>query len=108
MSSDRITNQDLDRMLDHYAKACSDLNMLPDGYHVVLSHGGSGRAFRINLTGDPVKVDGAWTYPNGSGHSHPPTGDDYLGMNKKDAYHTLNQITRTLWSVQRHQEKAGN
>jgi hypothetical protein len=106
MSSDRITNQDLDRMLDHYTKACSDLGMLPDGYHVVLSHGGSSRAFRINLTGDAVKVDGAWTYPNGSGHDYPPTGDDFLGFTKRDAYTTLNQITRTLWSVQAHQNKS--
>jgi hypothetical protein len=108
MSSDRITNEDLDNMLSHYVNACIDLGMLPDGYRVVLSHGGSGRAFRIHLTGYPAKVDGVWTYPNGSGESAPPTGDDYLGMNKKAAYHTLNQITRTLWSVQRHLEKAGN
>ena len=104
--SDRITNQDLDNMLSHYQNALDALGMLKEGYHIVLSHGGSGRAFRINLTGDAVKVDGAWTYPNGSGHSHPPTGDDFLGFTKRDAYTTLNQITRTLWSVQAHQNKS--
>ena len=106
--SDRITNQDLDNMLSHYDKACRDMGMIKDGYHVVLSHGSAtyGRAFRINVTGDAVKVDGRWTYPNGSGHDYPPTGDDFLGFTKRDAYTTLNQITRTLWSVQAHQNKS--
>lgn len=113
--SDRITNRDLDNMLSHYEKACRDMGMIKDGYHVVLSHGSAtyGRAFRINVTGDAVPVGDAlrpggqrWDYPNGSGHDYPPTGDDFLGFTKRDAYTTLNQITRTLWSVQAHQNKS--
>jgi hypothetical protein len=106
--TNRITNQDLDNMLSHYQNAVDALGMLKDGYHIVLSHGSAtdGRAFRINLTGDAVKVGDRWTYPNGSGHDYPPTGDDFLGFTKRDAYTTLNQITRTLWSVQAHQNKS--
>ena len=104
----RITTADLDRQHGQYVRALDDLGMIPDGYRVVLSHGSkyNGIAYRINLTGEVVKVGTRYTFPNGSGHSHPPTGDDFLGMTKAEAYQTLNAITRALWSVKGHQDKA--
>jgi len=106
----RITTKDLDRQLEHYVGALIRLGMLPKGYRIVLSHGSKtyGIAFRINLTGEAVKVGGPnatvqYLYPNGSGHDWPPTGDDFLGTTKAEAYQTLNAITRTLWAVAKHQ-----
>ena len=108
--SERITTKDLDRQLTQYVNALKDLEMLPAGHRIVLDHGSKtyGRAFRIALTGEPVyNVEKGWyEYPNGSGHSFPPTGDDYLGMTKAEAYRTLNAITRALWSVKAHQNRA--
>ena len=78
--SERITTKDLDRQLTQYVNALKDLEMLPAGHRIVLDHGSKtyGRAFRIALTGEPVyNVEKGWyDYPNGSGHSFPPTGDD--------------------------------
>ena len=105
----KITTKDLDRQLSQYVNALKDLGMLPDGHRIVLDHGSKtyGRAFRIALTGEPVynEEKGWYDYPNGSGHSFPPTGDDYLGMTKAEAYQTLNAITRTLWAVKNHQNR---
>jgi hypothetical protein len=104
---DRVTTKDLERQLEQYVGALKDLGMLRDGYRIVLSHGSksNGIAFRINRTGECVMVDGRYTWPNGSGHNNPPTGDDFLGFTKADAYHTLNKITRTLWRVKQHQAR---
>lgn len=103
----RITKAALEQRFEQYVSALNGLGMIPEGYHVVLTHGSKtyGNAYRINLTGTPVWNE-AWhryDYPNGSGHSHPPTGDDFLGMTKAEAHTKLTAITRTLWEVARHQ-----
>ena len=105
----KITTKDLERQHSQYVSALKDLGMLPEGYRIVLEHGSKtyGRAFRIALTGCAVwnEETQRYDYPNGSGHSYPPTGDDYLGMTKAEAYRTLNAITRTLWAVKNHQDR---
>ena len=104
--TDRITTKDLDRQHLQYVNALKDLGMLPDGYRIALSKSG-GCPYRIALTGCAVwnEETQRYDYPNGSGHSYPPTGDDYLGMTKAEAYRTLNAITRTLWAVKNHQNR---
>ena len=104
--TDRITTKDLDRQHLQYVNALKDLGMLPDGYRIALGRT-PGFPYRIALTGEPVynEEKGWYDYPNGSGHSFPPTGDDYLGMTKAEAYRTLNAITRTLWAVKNHQNR---
>ncbi len=103
----RITKAALEQRFENYVNALDCLGMIPEGYRVVLCHGSKtyGNAYRINLTGTPVWNE-AWhryDYPNGSGHSHPPTGDDFLGMTKAEAHTKLTAITRTLWEVAHHQ-----
>jgi len=103
----RISKADLEQRFEQYVSALDRLDMIPEGYRVVLQHGSksNGIAYRAWLTGVQVWNE-AWhryDYPNGSGVSHPPTGDDFLGMTKAEAHEKLTAITRTLWEVARHQ-----
>lgn len=85
-------------MLGRYVRACEALDLVPDGYRVGLDHGSKtyGRAFRVYLTGIRAE-DG--TYPNGSGHGHPPAGRDFLGMTKREAYDRLADRAAVLEDV---------
>lgn len=98
-----ITTKDLEAQFDRYARACDRLGLIPEGMRVGLDHGSkpAGVAFRVYLTGIPVETPDGWTYPNGSGHSRPPAGDDFLGMTKREAFTVLADRARTLEDVAR-------
>ena len=96
--TERITTRDLDGMLARYVRACERFGLIPDGYRVGLDHGSKyyGRAFRVYLVGIRAE-DGSW--PNGSGHGHPPAGRDFIGMTKREAYDTLADRSSVLEDV---------
>lgn len=101
--SNRITTAALEAAFGRYVRACERLGLVPDGYHVGLDHGSKtyGNAFRVYLTGNRAD-DGS--YPNGSGHSRPPAGDDFLGMTKREAYGRLRERAAVLEDVAYAQE----
>ena len=87
-----VTIADVRNMFARYQRANDAAELIPEGFHLVLTEGSKyyGNAYRVNLTGDIVKdANGHNTWPNGSGHDRPPVGDDYLGMTKRDAFNTL-------------------
>lgn len=81
-----------------YESALRAYGLIPAGYRLVLSEGSKtyGNAFRVNLTGERA-ADG--TYPNGSGHSRPPIGSDYLGMTRSEAAQTLSTMAQCVWDM---------
>lgn len=83
----KTTSAQLSSALARYGRACAALGLVPSTHEVVMSEGSitNGRAYRVNLSGKSVVVDGKMTFPNGSGHDRPPVGDDYLGMTKAEA-----------------------
>ena len=103
----RITKAALQERFEQYVSALDRLDMIPEGYRVVLQHGSNsnGIAYRAWLTGVRIwNEETQWyDFPNGSGVSAPPTGDDFLGITKAEAHTKLPAITRTLWEVARHQ-----
>ena len=98
-----ITTKDLEAQFARYVRVCERLGLIPEGMQVGLDHGSKtyGRAFRVYLTGIPVETPNGWTYPNGSGPSRPPAGDDFLGMTKREAFTVLADRARTLEDVAR-------
>ena len=90
-----VTIDDLRNAVERYANICTRLGLVPEGSHIGLDEGSQlyGRACRLYVTGNRAD-DG--TYPNGSGHSRPPLGDDYLGMTKRDAYHAIQERISVL------------
>ena len=96
-------------MLERYVKACEALDLIPDGYRVIMDEGSKtyGRAYRVALQGAPVKrADGTNDWPNGSGHGRPPAGGDFLGMTKSEAYHSLHLMAAALEDVAHAQKMA--
>ena len=107
-----ITKTDVNTAFAEYERLCHEFGAVPDGFRVGLDEGSKtyGRAFRVYLVGKPVVhelADGtsAITWPNGSGHSRPPFGGDYLGMTKAEAFDALVNRNSVLQDVLRHQRK---
>ncbi len=112
MTSDRITQADLDRALASHVETLDRVGITYDGrLGIDVGSKTYGRAYRLYLTG---KLDVCQARPwsdkehdgctacNGtrlarcSGHYRPPVGSDYLGMTKREAYETLTTRTRTI------------
>lgn len=101
----RITNTDLENVLNRYKHACDRLGLLPDdGSRVGLDHGSKtyGRAFRVFVTNEP-RPDGT----HSTGHGRPPAGDDFLGFSKREAFDTLADRAATLEDVAYRLEQSG-
>jgi hypothetical protein len=94
------TAADVRNAFNRYESALRAYGLIPAGHHLVLSEGSKtyGNAYRVNLTGDRA-ADGS--YPNGSGHSRPPIGSDYLGMTRAEAAQTLNTMAQCVWDMAR-------
>lgn len=84
----RITNADLDRLFESYARQAPTR----PGYRLGLDYGSKtyGRAFRL------FEINTDKTQPGWSGHYAPLIGSDYLGMTKAEAFETLSTMRRVL------------
>tara|TARA_R110000751_G_scaffold290908_1_gene397708 strand:- start:271 stop:546 length:276 start_codon:yes stop_codon:yes gene_type:complete len=86
----RITDQDLETMLARYTRACERHGLVASGDQVWMDHGSQmyGRAFRV------------YTIREGStAHHNPPAGNDFLGMTKREAFHSLAERSSALEAV---------
>lgn len=93
--------QEVNNALRAYSRACSENGLIPEGMTLVLSEGSRlyGRGWRVNLTGLMVVDEtGARTWPKGSGHDHPPCGDDYLGGSAREAAQILYARAAGIWA----------
>ena len=77
--------------------ACKEAGLIPEGMHLELASGSqkNGRAWRLWMTGDRVKIaeHPGYAYPKGSGSNRPPVGDDYLGWTLTEARIALQERT---------------
>jgi hypothetical protein len=77
-------------MLARYVRACERHGLVTDGDRIGMDHGSVmyGRAFRV------------YTIPAGStAHHNPPAGNDFLGMTKAEAFHSLAERSSALEAV---------
>jgi hypothetical protein len=77
-------------MLARYTRACERHGLVTSGDQVWMDHGSQmyGRAFRV------------YTIREGStAHHNPPAGNSFLGMTKREAFHTLAERSSALEAV---------
>lgn len=95
----RTTKQDVDRAARALEDSLKALGAMAEDDALSVRHGSKhyGQAFRLqarNLT-------------NGEGWRAPPYGmSDFLGMTKREAFHTLAAMNRVLWVVRNAQHEA--
>jgi chromosome condensin MukBEF MukE localization factor len=99
--TNRITNSDLDRVLERFDRACRKLDLIPEGYELGLQNGSkvNGIAYSVFLI---AVADENGDRPNWG--QRRCIGDGSLGWSKAEAFDRLADRCRVLEDVAYHAE----